>query len=158
MKNIKVLLITLIVSSFSFGVGEAGAIFLLISPGAAAQGAGEANVARVDDAYSSYYNPASLAFQTKKSIAAMHVNWLQSLVPDLYYEYIGFSYPMGEIGGLGGHFIFLNLGEQLATDEIGNELGNFKSYMWALDASYGTKLTDNSSIGLGFKLYHQKFN
>ena len=72
-----------------WAVGEAGAIFLLISPGAAAQGTGEANVARVDDAYASYYNPASLAFQSKTNIAGMHVNWLKSLVPDLYYEYLG---------------------------------------------------------------------
>ena len=57
--------------SFVFPVGEAGAIFLLISPGAAAQGTGEANVERVDDAYASYYNPASLAFQTKTSIAGI---------------------------------------------------------------------------------------
>ena len=28
--------------------------------------------------------------------------------------------------------------------------------MWALDASYGTKLTANSGVGIGFKLFHQK--
>ena len=142
-------------TGFLFPVGEAGAVFLLIAPGAAAQGTGEANVARVDDAYASYYNPASLAFQNKSSVVGMHVNWLKTLVPDLYYEFIGFSYP-GYGGTLGGHLIFLSLGEQLATDADGNELGNFKSYMWALDASYGTKLTENSGIGLGFKLFHQK--
>ena len=67
-----------------FPVGEAGAVFLLIAPGAASQGTGEANVARVDDAYASYYNPASLAFQSKASIVGMHVNWLKTLVPDLF--------------------------------------------------------------------------
>ena len=74
MKTIRRLLFTFIVSSFIFPVGEAGAIFLLIAPGAGAQGTGEANVARVDDAYASYYNPASLAFQNKISVAGMHVN------------------------------------------------------------------------------------
>ena len=156
MKNLKLFLFTFMMSSCVFSVGEAGAIFLLISPGAAAQGTGEANVARVDDAYASYYNPASLAFQTKRSMAGMHVNWLKTLVPDLYYEYLGFSLPMGEIGGFGGHLIFLSLGEQTATNEVGDYLGSFSSYMYALDASYGTKLTNKSAIGLGFKIYHQK--
>lgn len=155
MYNKKFILIVLVLTGFIFPVGEAGAVFLLIAPGAAAQGTGEANVARVDDAYASYYNPASLAFQNKSSIVGMHVNWLKTLVPDLYYEFIGFAAP-GYGGTIGGHLIFLSLGEQLATDADGNELGNFKSYMWALDASYGTKLTENSAVGLGFKLYHQK--
>jgi len=156
MKKLKLFLFICIISSFLFPVGEAGAIFLLIAPGAAAQGTGEANVARVDDAYASYYNPASLAFQTKSSIAGMHVNWLKTLVPDLYYEYLGFSMPMGEIGGFGGHLIFLSLGEQTATNEVGDYLGSFSSYMYALDVSYGTKLTNRSALGLGFKIYHQK--
>ena len=79
MRIIRRLLFVFIVSSFIFPVGEAGAIFLLIAPGAAAQGTGEAHVARVDDAYASYYNPASLAFQNKINIAGMHVNWLKRL-------------------------------------------------------------------------------
>ena len=113
-------------------------------------------VAKADDAYASYYNPAGLGFLKGKEAAGMHVNWLKTLVPDLYYEYLGFSIPMGEIGGFGGHLIFLSLGEQTATNEVGDYLGSFSSYMYALDASYGTKLTNNSAIGLGFKIYHQK--
>ena len=41
---------------------DAGAIFLLISPGARAGGMGEAQVAVANDAYASYWNPAGLAF------------------------------------------------------------------------------------------------
>ena len=86
----------------------------------------------------------------------MHVNWLKSLVPDLYYEYLGFTMPYGDIGGFGGHLIFLSLGEQSQTNEVGEYLGSFSSYMYALDLAYGTLLTQNSAIGLGFKIYHQK--
>ena len=43
-------------------VSEAGALFLLISPGARAGGMGEAQVAVANDAYASYWNPAGLAF------------------------------------------------------------------------------------------------
>ena len=43
----------LIYLTFLFPVGEAGAIFLLIAPGASAAGTGEAQVAKADDAYAS---------------------------------------------------------------------------------------------------------
>ena len=51
-------------------VGEAGAIFLLISPGAGPQGTGEAQVAKVNDAYASYYNPAGFGFLKGREVAA----------------------------------------------------------------------------------------
>ena len=38
------------------------AIFLLISPGAGPQGVGEAQVAKANDVYASYYNPAGFGF------------------------------------------------------------------------------------------------
>lgn len=62
MKNLsKIILIGTLVNQLA-GVGEAGAIFLLITPGAAPAALGEAQVAKVDDAYASYFNPAGLAF------------------------------------------------------------------------------------------------
>ena len=50
---------------------------------------------------------------------------------------------------------YLNLGEQVRTDEVGNMHGTFKSNMWALSTSFGSKITKNSSIGLGFKVIQQ---
>ena len=67
---------------------EAGAIFLLISPGARASGMGETNVAVADDAYASYWNPAGLGFLEGNEFAMMHVNWLPNLADDLYYDLI----------------------------------------------------------------------
>ena len=46
---------------------EAGAIFLLIAPGARAGGMGEAQVAVANDAYASYWNPAGLGFLKPKN-------------------------------------------------------------------------------------------
>ena len=132
--------------TFVFPVGEAGAIFLLIAPGASAAGTGEAQVAKSNDAYASYYNPAGLAFQNQAGMAGMHVNWLPNLADDLYYEFLAYKQPMARLDGtIGGHLIYLNLGEQMGMDEMGNETGQFKSYMWALALSYGTKISNNSS-------------
>ena len=69
---------------------EAGAIFLLIAPGARAGGMGEAQVAVANDAYASYWNPAGLGFLEGQELAMMHVNWLPGLADDLYYEFLAF--------------------------------------------------------------------
>ena len=135
-----------------FAVGEAGAIFLLIAPGAGPAGTGEANVARSDDAYASWYNPAGLGFQSGREMAGMHVNWLPNLADDLYYEFLAYKHNIPDLGTIGAHVIFLSLGEQMQTDENGNELGNFSSNMWAITTSFGTTISTPSSIGLSFKI------
>tara|TARA_B100001750_G_scaffold244852_1_gene263142 strand:+ start:480 stop:1742 length:1263 start_codon:yes stop_codon:yes gene_type:complete len=142
--------------NISFGVGEASAIFLLIAPGSGAQGSGEAQVAKVDDAYASWYNPAGLAYLERTEIVGMHVNWLPNLADDLYYDFIGYSkyYPQFN-ATFGGHIIYLNLGSQIQTDDTGIELGEFRSNMWALNLSYGSKISSKSSFGLNFKIHHQ---
>ena len=52
----KILLILIL--SYAYSVGEASAVFLLINPGAGPAGTGEAFVAKADDSYASFYNPA----------------------------------------------------------------------------------------------------
>jgi len=102
-----------------WAVGEAGAIFLLIAPGAGPAGTGEAQVAKANDAYASYYNPAGLGFLQGKEVTGMHVNWLPNLASDLYYEFITYRHYIDGLGSIGGHIIYLNLGEQIGMDEFG---------------------------------------
>ena len=52
--------------------------------------------------------------------------------------------------------IFLNLGEQQRTDEQGENLGTFNSFMFALAGSYGTFISKDAAIGLNIKIIHQK--
>ena len=137
-------------------VGEAGAIFLLISPGAGPQGTGEAQVAKVNDAYASYYNPAGFGFLKGREAVGMHVQWLPNLADDLFYEFIAYRHYIDGLGSVGGHIIFLNLGEQIGTDEQGNYTSNWSSFMTAVSGSFGTQLTPSSSIGFNFKVFHQK--
>ncbi|MEE3135650.1 MAG: PorV/PorQ family protein, partial [Candidatus Neomarinimicrobiota bacterium] len=134
---------------------EAGAIFLLISPGARAGGMGEAQVAVANDAFASYWNPAGLAFQEGSEIAFMHVNWLPNLADDLYYEFLGFRRHFPNLGTLGGHLIYLNLGEQVRMDEYAQYQGKFTSYMMATAFSYSTKLSSTSSFGMNAKISYQ---
>ncbi len=146
--------ITMILSSAS-AITNTGAVWLLIAPGARAEAMGEAQVAITDDAYASYYNPAGLAFVKHNQIGAMYAKWLPSLVNDMYYTFLAGAYSVPNVGVFGGHAIYLNLGEQKWTDEFGNELGTFYSYMTAVSASYATKIKENSAIGVNLKFAYQ---
>ena len=141
-----------------WAVGEAGAIFLLIAPGAGPQGSGEAQVAKADDVYASYYNPAGLGFLKGKEAAGMHVNWLPNLASDLYYEFLAYRHYIDGLGSVGGHIIYLNLGEQIGMDEFGNPTTNWSSYMAAISGSFGTLLSETSAVGFNFKVFHQKLS
>ena len=157
MKNKIKLFLSIILISRIFSVGEAGAVFLLINPGAEAAGAGEAQVAKSDDAYASYYNPAGLGFLKGKEVVLQHVNWLPNLADDIFYEFLAYRQSVEGLGTFGGHVIYLNLGEQTRTDSQGNSEGTFSSYMMAFNLSYGAQIAEKRSVGMNFKIFHQKF-
>ena len=85
-----------------------------------------------------------------------HVNWLPNLADDIFYDFLAYRQSVPGLGTFGGHLIYLNLGEQQGMDAQGNATNLFKSYMMALTGSYGMKLDSKSSIGFGFKVFHQK--
>jgi hypothetical protein len=151
-------LLLLLLLNNLFAVGEAGAIFLLISPGAGPQGSGEAQVARVNDAYASYYNPSGLAFLKGREAVGMHVQWLPNLADDLYYEFLAYRHYIEGLGSIGGHIIYLNLGEQIGMDANNQPTVNWMSFMSAAALSFGTKLSESSSIGFNAKVFHQKLS
>ena len=149
------LALLLSISSLLNAQSEAGSVFLLISPGARAGGMGEAQVAVANDAYASYWNPAALAYQEGSELAFMHVNWLPNLADDMYYEFLGYRKSFPNLGTIGGHLIYLNLGEQVRMDEYAQYQGKFTSYMMAGAISYSQKINETSSFGLNAKLSYQ---
>jgi hypothetical protein len=149
------LIILLTITTFGFAQSEAGSIFLLIAPSARAGGMGEAHVGLADDAYASYWNPAGLGFLEGTEFALMHVNWLPNLADDMAYDFFAMRKSLPNIGTVGGHLIYLNLGEQTRTDEIGTDLGKFSSYMFAFNLSYSTKFSNRSSFGVNAKVSYQ---
>tara|TARA_Y100000590_G_scaffold399474_1_gene482778 strand:- start:1501 stop:3840 length:2340 start_codon:yes stop_codon:yes gene_type:complete len=158
MKNkIKFFILSIFIAQV-FAVGEAGAVFLLINPGSRAAGAGEAQVAKANDAYASYYNPAGLGFLRGQEVVMQHVNWLPNLTSDIFYDFLAYRKSVSGLGTFGGHIIFLNLGTQQGMDEWNNYTGEFKSYMAAINFSYGTQISENKSVGMNFKVFHQKLS
>ena len=134
--------------------------FLLIAPGARASAMGESGVAVADDASAVFWNPAGLGFQKGQELSLSHSNWLpQFQQSDLFYEYANYKQYMDEIGGtLGAGLTFLNLGEFERRSEANEYLGTFTSFELAAGVSYGTRIDEDLSFGVGLKLIHSSLS
>ena len=51
--------------------------------------------------------------------------------------------------------IFLNLGEQNRTGELGEDLGTFTSYMTSFALSYSALISPTQSFGLNARVFYQ---
>ncbi len=128
--------------------------FLQIEPDSRSAGMGMTGVALADNAYAVFWNPAGLGQQTGTEVSFTHAPWLPALGADLSYEYLAAKHSLGNAGTLGAHFTYFNLGEQQATDELGNSLGDFRSYELSTGLSYGKQVTPNLALGTGARLVY----
>ncbi len=156
MKNKNLITTIILLSQLVMAQGQAGSLFLAINPGARANGMGEAQIGVADDAYATYYNPAGLMNLSNTQASFMHTSYLPNLVDDMAYDFITFATPFKEDAAIGGHFTYLNLGDQVSTDANGAELGSFSSYMYALNVSYAKKIDEDSSWGVNGKYFYQE--
>ena len=156
MKYKNLIATVILLSQLVMAQGQAGSLFLSINPGARANGMGEAQIGIANDAYATYYNPAGLSNLSNTQASFMHTSYLPNLVDDMAYDFITFATPFREDEAIGGHFTYLNLGDQISTDANGAELGSFSSYMYALNLSYSKKIDEDSSWGLNGKYFYQE--
>tara|TARA_Y100000389_G_scaffold24070_1_gene20771 strand:+ start:6523 stop:7461 length:939 start_codon:yes stop_codon:yes gene_type:complete len=157
MKNKNLILSIILLSQLVMAQGQAGSLFLSINPGARANGMGEAQIGIANDAYATFYNPAGLSNLTTTQASFMHSSYLPNLVDDMAYDFVAFAMPQfRDKGSIGGHFTYLNLGDQISTDANGAELGSFSSYMYALNLSYSQKIDEDSSWGVNGKYFYQE--
>ncbi len=145
------ILIFTIIPVFSTA-SQAGAIFLMIYPGARAMGMGGAYTAISDDALANYYNPAGMGLQEKRDVVLMHVNWLPALQSDMYYEYLALTYPTSS-GVFGGSITYLTTGEIYATSEE-DPTGRWRTFDIALSVSYANKIIDKLYVGASAKFIY----
>lgn len=149
--------LALLFTTAGFAVGQVGITsvpFLQIEPDSRAAGMGNTGVAIADNASAVFWNPAGLAFQTGNQVSITHSEWLPQFNADLFYDYLVGKYHVEDIGTFGAHITYLNLGEQLRTDESGLEQGRFNSYELAAGVSYGLELNQNWSLGTGFRFIY----
>lgn len=150
-------LIAVFPTASSAQVGITAVPFMQIEPDSRTPGMGNAGVAIADNASAIFWNPAGMAFQGEQSqISLTYADWLPNFDTDLFYNYlVGKTYIEG-IGNIGGHITYLNLGEQVQTDETGRRIREFSSYELATGLSYGVKLTDNFALGAGFRFIYSR--
>ncbi len=132
-------------------VGITAVPFLQIEPDSRTAGMGNSGVAIADNATAIFWNPAGLAFLEGHEVSLTHADWLPNFNVDMFYDYLAGRYHIDGIGTIGAHITFLNLGEQMRTDERGNELGKFSSYEVASGFSYGFKVNENLAVGTGLR-------
>ena len=132
-------------------VGITSVPFLQIEPDSRAAGMGNTGVALADNASAVFWNPAGLAFQQGNQVSITHSQWLPKFNADLFYDYLVGKYYVKDVGMFGAHITYLNLGEQLRTDNQGNDLGRFNSYEFSVGVSYGYQLNKNWGIGTGVR-------
>lgn len=129
--------------------------FLQIEPDSRSAGMGNTGVAIADNASALFWNPAGLAFQRGNQASITHSNWLANFnVDDLFYDYLVGKYYVEGIGTIGAHLTYLNLGEQVQTDEQANVIQRFQSYELAFGASYGFELSNNFALGTGLRVIY----
>lgn len=155
------ILLALIWSSTGFSQVTTTAVpFLQIAPDSRSSGFGEGGVAMAGkDPNTIFWNPAALYRIQEMKLGITHSNWLPQLTGDLFYDYLAFVYPLDkELGSLGAHITFLNLGENVRTDQTSKELGRFLSWEMAVGVSYGVPLTEDWSIGTGGRFIYSRLS
>jgi len=139
------------VSMVNAQVGVSAVPFLNIEPDARSSALGNTGVTRIGTAHAAFWNPALLGFQSEGMLGLSHSNWLPAFGNTYYHDHFSISNPIGNRGAIAGHFTYLNLGSQTATDAVGNERGRFGNYEMAAGLSYGYKINRNWSVGSGIR-------
>ncbi len=152
----------LIVSTSSAGifskekVGTTGATFLKIEAGARPVAMGGAFVAVADDANTTYWNPAGLAYLEEREITAMHNEWIEGM----RYEFLGYVQPIKSEKGAQGFGIsatgLYTTGLEQRSTETQEPEGTFAAYDIAVAGAYACKISKTISVGANVKLIHQK--
>lgn len=156
-----VLLISISLAN-AFAVSEAALLFLLISPSPRANGMGDTFMALPEnDAMAAIYNPGNLGLFSLQNITSIgfypqHVPWLPNLTSDLFYNCrainFGFRLNKNFFAGMGYHYIFVDLGKQLFTDEHGNPYASFGNWEKAQALTLGIGGNFGVNMGLGMSI------
>lgn len=146
----------LIAASFStvFAVGEAGVPSQIIPPGGRANGMGECFVAIADDATASWWNPGGVAYLKGRNLAFMHSQLVPDLASDVYYEYLGYTHEISNVGTLSFGIVYLTYGTWNATDDAGKDLGTVDSWEASGIVTFAIPLRENLGLGLSAKYIH----
>jgi len=129
---------------------QEGAAFLRVPVGARAVSQGQAVAASRMGADGIWWNPASLAWLKDREVG---LNYSSNFI--LTGTSLDLVYPAGRAGVLSASALFYNIGEQTATDRLGNSTGTFYTSALVTAASYAATFGDKFAAALTYKLIRQ---
>jgi len=132
--------------------GKTGLSFLKFGVGGRASAMGEAFTAVVDDAYSTFWNPAGLAGLQQSQLVFTHTEWLQ----DISNEFFAFAFPA--FGGGVGVSVYTNNvnGIQRRTTSSVEPIGSVDANDVAFSISYGRNVAEDIQAGVTVKYLYEK--
>ncbi len=130
--------------------------FLQITPDARSGGLADAGTAITPDPNATYWNLSKLAFTPYEfGFSYSYTPWLKVLVPDMNISYLSMYKRMKKFrGALGFSLRYFTLGTITFRDEQGNELGEFNSNEFSLDAGLAQKLSERLSLGVALRFIY----
>ncbi len=138
----------------------AGAINLTFPIGGRYNALGEAGTALSQDVTAIWWNPGGLAFLPQRpkqhDVHMMQSSLAAGLADDIALYWGGYAMPLGSHGALGFAINYLDMGEQMGTNEAGEDTGLFRSYMFAFSTTYGVRLSRTLGVGIGVKYFRDK--
>ncbi|GAA4311988.1 type IX secretion system outer membrane channel protein PorV [Nibribacter koreensis] len=122
---------------------------LLVAPDARAAAMGDAGVATSPDANSPYWNPAKLGFLESDFEASLsYTPWLKEIVNDMYLAYLSGHKRLTPNSSIAVSLMYFDLGE-IVFSQTGTDQQPFNPKEYAVSVSYGQKLSENLSLGVG---------
>lgn len=128
-------------------VNESGLQSLLLPLGARIVGFGGASVAGQFGAESQLANPAALGVATASEVSLLHG---QDVIGTR--DLVAVVVPSKRLGSFGLSGYLINLAEQAAVDEFGNETGTLYVRTVAAAASYASTIGRDLSVGLTYRV------
>lgn len=130
------LICLLFANSYAFmskeDVGTTSAQFLKLGIGAKSAGMGNAAVSVFNGTEAVYWNPANLAYITRKEFSFSHTVWFE----DINYEWIAFAVPTEKYGVFAAAAQYVSYGDLGRVDNTGVSDGSFSPIDMALYLSY----------------------
>ncbi|MCP4706654.1 MAG: PorV/PorQ family protein, partial [candidate division Zixibacteria bacterium] len=135
-------------------VGTRAFPFLKIEVSARPVSMGGAFTGLADDESALFYNPAGVAtLEGKHYILAYQNN-----IFDIQSGFVGYIHPMGFNKKASIYLNYLNYGDMVRTDIVGNEEGSFGGSDMLLGLGYAMNLENDLQVGATLKLIYSKID
>ncbi|OAQ38772.1 hypothetical protein A5893_12040 [Pedobacter psychrophilus] len=133
--------------------------FLLITPDARSGAMGDVGVAISQDANSTHWNPAKLAFMKDPyGFGLSYSPWLQKLVPDINLAYLNGYYKLDDRSTIGGSLRYFSLGNIQFVDVNQIKQGDFNPNELAVDGTYARSFGENFSLGTALRFIYSNLS